>query len=174
MFHRYLSKMYEIPTAVYVILILIGVCLWAFLDARLKQKREWKTANLILFFLSLLAIFTITFFVRTTQKTGVYLDPRHVLESAKDFPDVYNQMMLNVVLFVPIGLTFPFAFRFGFAPLLAVITALFISFSVEFLQYTFSRGYFDTSDLILNVFGAFCGTLACFVSKHIKLKYSDN
>lgn len=173
MFHHYLSKMYEIPSYIYFIMILTAIVAWAFLDKRYQQKRHWRVINQALFFLALAAILTITILVRGVQETDVYLNPLHVFKLAKQFPDVYNQMVLNIVLFLPIGLTLPFAFKFKYTVTITVLFSLVYSLFIEYLQYFLQRGYFDTSDLILNVFGASLGVLASVIS-HKVLKQNSN
>lgn len=171
MFHYYLSKMYEIPSYVYFIAIVTIIILWAFFDKRYSEKRFWGISNRVILFLSFVAIFAITILVRDAQETDVYLNPLHVFELAKEFPDVYNQMVLNMILFLPIGLTLPFAFKIKYASVITIFVSLFYSLFIEFLQFNLQRGFFDTADLILNVFGATLGT-AAYTLSHKYLKNS--
>lgn len=170
MFHRYLSKMYDIPTYVYAIGILALVLIWAYLGERFRNNRTWIIVNGVAMCISFAAIFVITILVRTVQKTGIYLDPLYAFKLAQEFPDVYNQMMLNIVLFLPLGLTMPFVFKVRFPAILTIVISLLYSCVIECLQYYLSRGYFEVGDLILNTTGALLGIFAHWIPLWVRKK----
>ncbi len=169
MFHRYLSKMYDIPTHIYAIAIVVAVLLWAFLGKRYDNKPGWIVVNRVVACLSVVAVIVITLLVRPVQDTGVYLNPTYVLKLAQEFHDVYNQMMLNVVLFLPLGLSVPFALKWRHSAIFAILASLGFSLIIELLQYNLSRGYFEVSDLILNTSGALIGVCAFWLSRKLKI-----
>ncbi len=167
MFHRYLSRMYEIPSYIYIIGIILAICLWAYLAFLHQGKRKWHICNRVIFVLTLFAILFITVLVRSKGATGVYLNPLYAFELAKEFPDVYNQMVLNVVLFLPMGMTIPYAFKCRFPIALTLSISFFYTLVIEFLQYFLSRGYFEVGDLILNFTGSLIGAGSYIIYKNL-------
>ena len=80
---------------------------------------------------------------------------------AQEFPDLYQEMMLNVILFLPIGMTMPFVFgdRVKHTILLTVGISILLSVLIEFLQFILMRGYAEIDDVICNTVGACLGVL---------------
>lgn len=151
-----------------LILMLIIEVLWTFLAHELKLKRKyekWRFINSVVFLASLAAILLITIFTREK----VYVEPsfrildgmlsltmlRFVSESK------IKHMALNVLLFFPIGLSMPFAYRlhrkyvvpFGFL----------ISLFIECTQYFCLLGRFEVDDLLMNTMGVVIGAVPYFV-----------
>jgi len=167
MFHRYLSKMYDIPSYIYIIGIILAIFLWAYLAYLHQDKRKWHICNRVILGLTLFAILFITILVRPKQQTGFYLNPMYAFELAKEFPDVYNQMVLNVVLFLPMGMTIPYAFKCRFPIVLTLSVSFLYTLVIEFLQYFLSRGYFEVGDLILNFTGSLIGAGSYLIYKNM-------
>lgn len=74
-------------------------------------------------------------------------------------------MLMNVFLFVPIGLSLPFALSKKKHPVIITMIAAFLfSVSIEAIQYYFALGLCEMDDVIMNTLGAMIGTLAYFLS----------
>lgn len=69
----------------------------------------------------------------------------------------FDNLLGNIVLFIPIGLVLPFLNRIFLRPLLFIVTTLLIIFGVELIQILTRQGSFDVDDMILNTFGACLG-----------------
>lgn len=71
-----------------------------------------------------------------------------------------NNLVGNVVSFIPFGFLFPFLFKklLSFKKIIAYTLCLSIGF--EIFQLTFSFGSFDVDDLILNTVGGALGYLS--------------
>lgn len=166
MFHHYLSLWYETPTYIYLIGICVCVLAWSALAHFFRDRKLWFKINLIVFILALVAVLFITVFLRSGQEAKITLIPFSVFELAKQYPDVYNQIMLNVVLFVSIGLSLPFVFEkiIKHPVMMTVICSLVFSVVIETLQYVFACGYSEIDDIIFNTTGAFVGTLSYYIS----------
>lgn len=71
---------------------------------------------------------------------------------------LYSEMLLNVMIFIPLGIYLEAIFRKW--PLIPkVLIVLFVSVSFEILQYIFAMGASDITDVIHNVLGGLIGLL---------------
>jgi glycopeptide antibiotics resistance protein len=69
---------------------------------------------------------------------------------------------MNVMLFLPFGMTLPFALPNGFKNKVTITvgSAAVISIVVEFIQFCFGLGLCETDDVIMNTLGAAIGTVS--------------
>ncbi|MBQ8539076.1 MAG: VanZ family protein [Ruminococcus sp.] len=169
MVHQIVSQFYEIPVAVVTLIILAAILLWGVVGGIFFDRSWWRVTNIFLLVLSVLLIVLITSVLRNNEKSGIYLIPFSILEQARIYPDVYNQMVLNVLLFLPLGLSLPFCFsnRNKHPVLVTIIFAFGLSIIVEVLQYIFKCGYSELDDIMLNTVGAACGTIAYFLTRFV-------
>lgn len=109
--------------------------------------------------LSLIGIIYITLLSRTPTLTRVihfrpfwsYMSPVHA-----------NQILLNIVLFIPAGFFLSAALgNLKYSFLWTGLATLLISISVELLQFVTYRGMMDVDDLGTNFLGAVIGFLIC-------------
>lgn len=167
MVHQVVSQFYEIPVAAVALIVLASALLWGVAGGIFFERSWWRVTNIVLFVLSFFLIVLITCVLRSNEKTGIYLIPFSILEQARIYKDVYNQMALNVLLFLPFGLSSPFCLekRIKHPILITICFAVVLSVSVEFLQYVLRCGYSEVDDVILNTLGAFLGTLSYLMSR---------
>lgn len=93
-----------------------------------------------------------------------------------DKPDLANDNMLNILMFVPIGfLAASLMKKHTVAKTIAL--CLFISASFEVLQLVFRRGHCDIDDIINNTFGGMIGCLlflgcmwVCVIYRRLSLR----
>ena len=70
-------------------------------------------------------------------------------------------MLMNVFLFVPLGLSLPFVLGRGWLPrFTTIVVALAISAGIEYLQYRYALGRCEVDDVIMNTLGASVGCMA--------------
>ena len=83
-------------------------------------------------------------------------------ENAKTQPELYRTMFMNVLLFIPFGLSFPFAlnYKIWYSICITALFGLGLSFCVEVLQYVFCLGRCEADDIIMNVLGVLIGTFS--------------
>ena len=170
MVHHYLSLLHEIPIFVYVIFTALIIILWAGFSVLLYKKKVWVPINFALLSFGIVLVLFITLFTRNAQQSQqIEFIPFSILEQARVYPDVYNQMILNVLLFLPFGLSLPFCLekRIKHPILITTCLAVVLSVSVEFLQYVLRCGYSEVDDVILNTLGAFLGTLSYLISRAV-------
>lgn len=153
------NYLYSRPLWLIIVLIVIGISLWAYLAAR--RPKHWKEWNAEAFLAALYVIFLITLLSRSGTSRDVYLMPLHVLKAAKQQPELYREMLMNVFLFVPLGLTLPNALpdrrKRTSRGLMAVLAALILSVVIEWLQYRYALGTTETDDVLCNTLGALLG-----------------
>lgn len=74
----------------------------------------------------------------------------------KPIADNYNEIIVNIVLFIPIGLLIGFiTYRFRIAKVL--LGGLMVSLTIECSQLIWEKGIFDVDDLFNNTLGALIG-----------------
>ena len=71
---------------------------------------------------------------------------------------------MNVLLFVPLGLTLPFTLpeKWTCRALLSIVIAATLSIYVEAAQFIFRLGRAEIDDVLMNTLGAVLGILAYF------------
>lgn len=132
-----------------------------------------KQSHTLLLILSLLLILFFTFMVRETFEVrhigsrGIMLIPFRELYSLFTSPNhsfYFWQIFLNILLFIPFGFMLCcYLYKYHrpqhlFLPIL--LSGLFVSVSVELLQYLTSRGFTEIDDVINNTAGSMIGRLA--------------
>lgn len=149
-----------------IIAILAGILVWGtaglFARKTVHARRLWRTVNLCLAVAYGLFILYFTVLSRQKNVSALQLIPFHSFIEARIQPEMYRTMLMNVFLFVPVGLTLPFALpeRTRRKVLISVLGAFLLSAAVEVLQFVFHLGRAETDDVICNTLGAAFGTLA--------------
>lgn len=92
-------------------------------------------------------------------KTDVSLIPFISFVNAKLTPEVYRSLFMNMLLFLPLGLSLPFALpdTVRHKLLLTCGSGVVLSVTVEALQYLFSMGRCETDDVLMNTLGVVVG-----------------
>lgn len=91
---------------------------------------------------------------------SVVYRPFHSLNNLIYYTKLYgirNNLIGNILLFIPLGLLLPFAYAGGKKWYKTVLIGFPISLLVETLQLITGRGYFDVDDIALNVIGTAVG-----------------
>ncbi|MBQ4617217.1 MAG: VanZ family protein [Clostridia bacterium] len=171
MLHRILSYMYMIPWHDYVVLMASVAALWGVLIYEFQNKKAFRILNAAIAVITAGGALCITVLLRSsTGAYGLIWQPFAVFAHAAQYADVYNQMVLNIVLFFPLGLSLPMVFSrrmrhplwltFGCGVLLSVL--------IEALQWMLARGYTEVDDVMLNGIGTACGLLAYTVAWRLR------
>jgi glycopeptide antibiotics resistance protein len=106
------------------------------------------------------AILYITVFSRGERGIRADFIPFSSFERAKIQPEMYRSMLMNVFLFVPLGLSIPYILGGGTVKriLLTILIGFIISVTVEAIQYFGSLGLTETDDVICNTLGMAIGS----------------
>lgn len=153
--------------------IIIGGALWGYLCAH-ADRRRWRLTNALLLLAATLIILYATLLSRTPGIYTAVLTPFAALAAARQQPELYREMLMNVFLFFPLGLTLsnalPRTWHRWRRLALTTLTGCVLSAGIEYAQYRFALGMAETDDVICNTLGAFVGAtsllLAHAMEKH--------
>lgn len=108
------------------------------------------------------AILYATVISRGESSKGADFIPFSSFERAKTNPEMYRSVLMNVFLFVPLGLSLPFVFggSTGKRILFTILVGLLLSITVEAIQYFAHLGMTETDDVICNTVGTSIGSCA--------------
>lgn len=174
MLHRLLSELYEIPGYIYAVLAVATVTAWGVLIAYFRERRAFRVLCGMIAAVTVIGILCITVLFRSEQESGLILRPFAVFALAAQYSDVYNQMVLNVMLFVPLGMALPSVWpkRRKHPLVMTMLSGVSLSVLVEILQWLLSRGYTELDDVMLNTIGTAVGLLSYAVAA--QLRKGDN
>ena len=153
------------------ILLLSLLLLWPMLCQRVGERRRvlFNTA------LACAAAFIILYATILTRSAGVpeaILTPFASLTAARIQPEIYREMLMNVFLFFPLGLTLSNALprkwhRWGRIALTTLIGCI-LSVGIEYAQYRYALGMAEVDDVICNTLGAFIGSTSLLIAHAIE------
>ncbi len=121
-------------------------------------KKGIRYAALLALIEYLLLLFCSTVFLRETKEIREYnYHPFWSYEAMEKNPDfIMAENIMNVVVFVPVGLLFGIAFN-GMKWWVAILLGMAISFGIELLQLLFLKGFSELDDVIHNTIGFVLG-----------------
>lgn len=170
-----LHYIYSRPLIVIILFMVLALAVWGGSAAHIAEKR-WRRGNLILTALMAGAILYATILTRSEGSTGLILTPFAAFIAAQQQPELYREMLMNVFLFFPLGLTLSNALprkwhRWGRIILTALVGCI-LSAGIEYVQYRYALGLAETDDVICNTLGAFLGA-ASLLAAHAIEKYRE-
>ncbi len=154
---------------IFIMVLLFAV--WGVLTS-LVPERHWKRGNIVLTILMTAAILYATVLNRTENETQLILTPFASFAAAKQQPECYREMLMNVFLFFPFGLTMsgalPCKWRRSVRIAVTVTIGCLFSVGIECIQYHFALGTAETDDVICNTLGAFIGSASLLLPRIIE------
>lgn len=154
------------PLPVMVTIVFLFVVMWPIIGTvlciEMQKKSIYKCLNFVLLCGIIIIVVYMTIFSRNTGEHEVCLVPFYSFVMAQEQPEMYRSMFMNVLLFVPLGLSLPYVLkktRRGKIKV-TVLSAFLFSFCIEVLQYVFILGRAEVDDVICNTLGAFVGSLS--------------
>ena len=100
------------------------------------------------------------------------LTPFAALSAARQQPELYREMLMNVFLFFPLGLTLSNALprRWNYRRRIGVtvLAGCLLSAGIECAQYRFALGLAETDDVLCNTLGALLGAASLLVAHAIE------
>ena len=149
----------------------LALAAWGALPARVGA-RHWRWGNLALVLLMTAAILYATLFSRAEGSTGLILTPFASLTAARVQPEIYREMLMNVFLFFPLGLTLsnalPRKWHRWLRIILTTLIGCALSAGIEYAQYRYALGLAETDDVICNTLGAFLGAVSLLAAHSIE------
>ena len=169
------QSIYSKPLSNIILAIVIAIVAWGYLRTKV-QLRRWTMANFVLFCAAVIAILCATILNRTPGNYELILTPFAALSAARQQPELYREMLMNVFLFFPLGLTLSNALpqkwhRWGRIILTTLIGCI-LSAGIEYAQYRYALGLAETDDVICNTLGAFLGA-ASLLAAHAIEKHKE-
>ena len=163
----------SLPTAALILLCM--AVLWPFFSVRTKSY-GWSIINFSLFLGSLTFILFATILTRTPGDYEAILTPFASLTAARIQPELYREMLMNVFLFFPLGLTLsnalPRKWHRWLRIILTTLVGCALSAGIEYAQYRYALGLAETDDVICNTLGAFIGSTSLLIAHAIE-KYRE-
>lgn len=152
----------------------MGLSLWYYIAAIaifafIQWKRKKLSISILVSYIFL--VLSTTVFSRQSRETVAYNSiPLKFLLAEDEWTrqDYLRQMWANAVMFIPFGFLMPHVFKHKkgdkvlfkiLGILLTIITSLFISAGIEYLQLSLKRGYSEIDDVIGNMFGTVIGII---------------
>ena len=131
----------------------------------LLRGRARKVVGIIGALLAFALIMGFTLFGRSNGKDEVSLIPFISFVNAKTQPELYRTMFMNMLLFLPLGLSLPYALpdKIKHKALVSITSGLILSVFVEALQFVFHMGRCETDDVLMNTLGMLIGASAYFI-----------
>lgn len=155
-----LHFIYSQSLSTILLLMALLLVLWGWLGAWVRAV-HWRWGNLVLSAVSTALILYATLLSREVGEQEVVLVPFAALAAAREEPELYREMLMNVFLFFPLGLTLVHALPPKWRPWLRIICTTLIgcmlSMGIEYAQYCFALGMAETDDVICNTLGTLLG-----------------
>lgn len=168
-----LHFIYAQPPLLIIFLMTTALALWGCLAAKFHMTLRWQRENLILSILMAIAVLYTTILSRSEGNTGLVLTPFAAIAAARQQPELYREMLMNVFLFFPLGLTLsnalPQPWRCWRRIAITVAFGCILSAGIEFAQYRFSLGMAEMDDVICNTLGAFIGATSLLLSHAVEI-----
>ena len=170
-----MRHIYALPLHMVIILMLALLIVWAMLSLHKNQKKR-SIINAALSSITALIILYATILTRTPGVPEAVLAPFASLTAARQQPELYREMLMNVFLFFPLGLTLSNALprkwhRWG-RIILTTLVGCALSAGIEYAQYRYALGLAETDDVICNTMGAFLGA-ASLLAAHAIEKHKE-
>ena len=170
-----MRHIYALPLWMVIFLMLALLIVWAMLSQHKNQKKR-TIINVVLCFITALIILYATILTRTPGVPAVILAPFAALAAARIQPEIYREMLMNVFLFFPLGLTLSNALPRKWHRWLRIILTTFVSCAlsagIEYAQYRYALGMAEVDDVICNTLGAFIGSTSLLIAPAIE-KYRE-
>ena len=166
-----MRHIYAIPLHMVIFLMLALLIVWAMLFLHQNQRKR-SIINAVLCSITALTILYATILTRSAGVPEAILTPFASLTAARIQPEIYREMLMNVFLFFPLGLTLSNALprkwhRWGRIALTTLIGCI-LSAGIEYAQYRCALGLAETDDVICNTLGAFIGSTSLLIARAIE------
>lgn len=160
-----MNQVYIETIAIYVI--------WTVAMVLLRGKAR-RIVGTICTCLAVILILMFTVLGRSSESANeVSLIPFITFENAKVQPEFYRTMFMNMLLFMPLGLSLPLSLsdKIQHKALLTVMTGVGLSIAVEIAQYIFSFGKCETDDVLMNTLGVIIGVTSHLIIRLLPRKH---
>jgi len=152
----------DIPSGVYTIIAALSlVCVPILILLYGNKKGVYYSLALLLFEYYLLLLGSMVVFRRTLGKRECHFEPFWSFHTRNSGIIVLPEHIMNVVIFMPIGLLLAILFR-RLGLLKITVIGLLFSCMIEAFQFIFKRGVCEFDDVMNNTLGSFLGGVIVF------------
>ena len=152
-------------------MLLSLLLLWPVLCQRVGERRR-VLLNTVLACAAAFIILYATILTRTPEIPEVILTPLATFIAARQQPELYREMLMNVFLFFPLGLTLsnalPRRWHRWLRISLTTLVGCAFSAGIEYAQYRYALGMAEVDDVICNTLGAFIGSTSLLIARAIE------
>lgn len=145
-----------------------------------KKLKMSKVALISILFIYIVIVFGAT--IGDRMSTDYKSLSMHLFSSYKDTwnnfsPGAWRNIILNILMFVPLGILFPLIFKNCRKYWITYLLGLFFTLIIEVIQLISGRGIFEIDDIFNNTLGCIIGYgivmifISCFVDKN---QYENN
>ena len=170
-----IQRIYAWPLSAAILIFLIILVGWSYFNLMIRQGIK-VISNICLFCAATIVILYTTILTRTPGVPAVILTPFATFTAALQQPELYREMLMNVFLFFPLGLTLSNALPRKWHRWLRIILTTFVSCAlsagIEYAQYRYALGMAEVDDVICNTLGAFIGSTSLLIAPAIE-KYRE-
>ena len=153
------------------ILLLSLLLLWPVLCQRVGERRRVLLNTALACAAAFIILYT-TILTRTPGAPEAILTPFAALTAARVQPELYREMLMNIFLFFPLGLTLsnalPRKWHRWLRIILTTLVGCALSAGIEYAQYRCALGLAETDDVICNTLGAFIGSTSLLIAHAIE------
>lgn len=152
----------DIPPGVYTIIVALSlICVPILILLYGNKKGVYYGLALLLIEYYLLLLGSMVVFRRTLGEREYHLEPFWSYHTSNSGIVLLPEHIMNVVIFMPIGLLLAILYRrLGLLKITAI--GLLLSCTIELLQFIFKRGVCEIDDVMNNTLGCFLGGLIVF------------
>ena len=133
---------------------------------------HWRKALAAGAVAALMAIVYATVLSRSEGGSGIILTPFAAIVAARQQSEFYREMLMNVFLFFPLGLTLsnalPQKWHRWVRIALTTPVGCILSAGIEYAQYRYALGMAEVDDVICNTLGAFIGSTSLLIAHIIE------
>ncbi len=124
----------------------------------LKKKRKLGTDHAVAVCILLIYITAVVYIVLMSRELGEYSGVNLRLWSTWGTTVTKRAYFIeNILLFIPMGILMPCAFKSFRKPYISIPGILIFSLMIEAIQYAFSMGYAEIDDVVTNTMGGIIG-----------------
>ena len=157
---NFFHRIYILDISTILIVIPILLLVWSVIGAAFHKYL--RIIGAVMAVIAIVGVLYVTVLSRGERGVGADFIPFSSFERAKLQPEMYRSMLMNVFLFVPLGLAMPFVFdgNTGKRIILTILVGLVLSVTVEAIQLFAHLGMVETDDVICNTLGTLIGSCA--------------
>ena len=166
-----IQRIYAWPLSAAILIVLITLVGWSYFNLMIRQGVK-VISNICLFCAATIVILYATILTRSPGDYELILTPFAALAAARQQPELYREMLMNVFLFFPLGLTLsnalPRKWHRWVRIILTALIGCILSAGIEYAQYHYALGMAEVDDVICNTLGAFIGSTSLLIAHAIE------